>query len=100
VKNWSFKRKKLSDIWPRDEKGEMVRPVFLMHTLESQMEAEMKINLLQAYGIPAVTQYPNNGDFGKVMLGISGTGVDIFVPETMLDDARNIISADIQDTEE
>jgi hypothetical protein len=55
----------------------------------------MAVNLLEAFGIPTISAYPNDGEFGKLILGFSGTGMDIYVPETMLDDARNIISGDV-----
>ena len=101
MSNWSFKRKKPAAAdWPKDERGEMVPPAFLQHVSGGPLDTELTINLLEAYGIPVVTQYPNNGEFGKVILGMSGTGIDIFVPETMKDDALNILSADIVEEDE
>jgi len=29
------------------------------------------------------------------MIGFAGGGVDVYVPETMLEDARNVVSGDI-----
>jgi len=76
--------------WPKDEKGEPVEPVFLTHCLSLDMSDEMLTNLLEAYGIPCLKLYPNDGDFGRLMLGMSGTGTDIYVPLTMYDDAINL----------
>ncbi len=81
---------KLYERWPRDEKGELIEPVFLTHSFCLDMSDEMLVNLLEAYGIPCVRQYPNDGDFGRLILGTSGTGVDIYVPKTMYDDAVNL----------
>lgn len=50
----------------------------------------MIVNLLEAYGIPCIRQYPNDGDFGRLILGTSGTGVEIYVPKTMYEDAVNL----------
>lgn len=101
MKNWFFGRKKrVTDIWPNGDDGQPVAPAYLMHCLETQMELEITLNLLQAYGIPVVTRYPNDGSFGKVMLGMSGSGCDLYVPQTMLEDAKNIISGDIQDEQD
>ena len=80
----------LYERWPRDEKGELVEPVFLTHCFCLDMQDEMLVNLLEAYGIPCVRQYPNDGDFGRLSLGTSGTGVDIYIPKTMYDDAVNL----------
>lgn len=76
--------------WPKDDKGEPVEPVFLTHCLSLDMSDEMLVNLLEAYGIPCLRLYPNDGDFGRIMLGMSGTGVDIYVPSTMYEDAINL----------
>ena len=96
MSDWSFKRKKpATENWPKDGRGEPVPPVFLQHVSGGPLDTELTINLLEAYGIPVVTQYPNNGEFGKVILGMSGAGIDIFVPATMKEDALNILSADI-----
>ena len=98
MSEWGFHQYgELNALWPKREDGSPVPPVFLAHLPESQLEAEMAVNLLSAYGIPAVCEYPNDGVFGKIILGLSGAGADIFVPETMLEDARNIISSDIQE---
>lgn len=76
--------------WPKDEKGEPIEPVFLTHCLALDMRDEMLVNLLEAYGIPCLRLCPNDGDFGKLVLGISGTGVDVYVPSTMYEDAINL----------
>ena len=101
MKNWSF-GVNMNDLgnWPHDENGEPVAPAFLEHLPSLQMEAEVDMNLLQAYGIPVIPQYPNDGSFGRIIIGIPGGGVDLFVPETLLEDARNILSGDIIEDEE
>ena len=83
------------DKWPKDENGKAVEPAFLEHLSGTQLDIEMGINLLSAYNIPIMTTYPNDGEFGKLILGFAGTGVDVYVPETMLDEAKNIISAEV-----
>lgn len=100
MSEWAFGKMKNYDIWPKTETGEPVRPAFLQHVLGSQLDTEMVINLLEAFGIPTVCQYPNNGEFGKLILGFSGTGMDIFVPETRLEDAQNILCGDVSEDEE
>jgi hypothetical protein len=78
--------------WPKDEKGEFESPVFLAHFGGSESEIDMTINLLNAFGIPVIKKYGVNGEFGKLIIGFSATGVDFFVPESMLSDAQNILS--------
>ena len=55
------------------------------------MSDELTVNMLEAYGIPCVRDYPGNGSFGRVIMGASGTGVDIFVPKSMLETAQKLI---------
>lgn len=76
--------------WPRDDAGELIEPVFLTHCMNLDMSDEMTVNLLEAYGIPCLRLYPNDGDFGRLVLGVSGTGVDIYVPITMYEDAVSL----------
>lgn len=80
----------LLERWPKDEKGEPVEPVFLTHCSNLDFNDEMTVNLLEAYSIPCLRQYPNDGDFGRLVLGVSGTGVDIYIPNTMYEDAVNL----------
>ena len=81
---------KLFETWPKKD-SIPEEPTFLKHCSSIDMEDEMIINMLSAYGIPAIKQYPSNGSFGKVVLGMSGEGTDIFVPASMLEDAISLI---------
>ena len=90
----------LYERWPRDEKGELIEPVFLTHCDCLDIRDEMIVNLLEAYGIPCVRQYPNDGDFGRLVLGMSGQGTDVFVPQSMLEDAKALISGEAEIPEE
>lgn len=80
----------LYERWPKDADGKPEEPVFLTHCMSLNMSDEMLVNLLGAYGIPALKQYPNDGDFGRLILGISGPGTDIYVPKSMYEDAVNL----------
>lgn len=101
MENWGFAKNwnKLDD-WPADEKGEKIKPAFLMHVGGAPVDMEVELNVLDAYNIPTILQYPNNGDFGRIIIGHAGGGVDIYVPETMLDDAKNILNGNICEVEE
>ena len=97
--DFNFKRPGNPVPWPNDERGEPAAPAFLKHIHGGPLDMELTLNLLDAYGIPHVSEYPNGGLFGKLILGYSPGGMDIFVPETLLEDAQNILSADIYDDE-
>ena len=99
MKEWGFSKSNY-DNWPVDENGEKVAPAFLEHLGYPPMDAEVEVSVLRAYNIPVLFKYPNDGEFGKLILGFPGSGVDIFVPETMLEDARNILSGTICEVDE
>ena len=92
--NWGFSKSKHEN-WPLDEYGNQVKPAYLKHVGGSPMDIDVEVSLLQAYNIPVILEYPNNGEFGKVILGHAGGGVDVYVPETMLEDAQNVLNATI-----
>ena len=81
----------LLERWPRDEKGEPEPPVYLCHCQGLDMDDVMLVSRMESYGIPCLRQYPNNGEFGKLILGLSGTGVDIFVPASLWADACELL---------
>lgn len=95
------KHDRISERWPKDEKGDLVKPVFFQHISGSELDVEMAANLLEAYDIPVLREPSGDGALGQVVLGFSGGGVDLFIPETMLEDARNVVSGDfVEEPEE
>ena len=92
-------KRKSGPEWPNDENGEAIPPAFLKHIHGGPLDLELTLNLLEAYGIPHVSEYPNNGLFGKLILGHPPGGMMVYVPETLLDDAKNVLSAEIFEEE-
>lgn len=80
--------------WPKDEQGEPVPPKLLIHITSLDMADTMIVSMLESYSIPAIIKHPGDGDFGKLMLGMSGTGSCIYVPETMYNDAKELMEAE------
>ena len=81
---------RLYEKWPKTG-GEPEPPAFLVHRSSLNLEDEMLVQMLEAYDIPAIRQYPANGSFGKVVIGMSGEGTDIYVPASLLADALLLI---------
>ena len=88
---------KTFDAWPRNEAGETIPPAFLTHCGPLDMEADMIRSMLEAYGIPSIRRLPGDGAFGELILGMSGNGIDIFVPESMLADAQELLKGEPDD---
>ena len=49
--------------------------------------AQKAVDTLKAFGVPCLCVDPGNGGFARVVMGMSGQGVDIYVPESLYDDA-------------
>ena len=91
---WNFKKKKGLE-WPTDDNGEAIPPAYLTHISGGPLDTELTLNLLEAYGIPHLTDLPNNGAFGKLIFGHPPSGIEVFVPETLLEEAQGLLNAEI-----
>lgn len=91
----SFGGSRLKNSWPADISGEPEQACFLTHRSSVNFDDKLLVNMLAAYGIPALLSHPQDGCFGKVVLGISGEGSDIYVPISMLENAKALME-DIQ----
>ncbi len=88
IGDWSrVIRGELYERWPKDENGLPEEPVRLGTAENINLYDELTVNMLEACGIPCLTVYPGDGSFGKLILGISGQGTDIYVPKSMAEDA-------------
>ncbi|GHV19661.1 hypothetical protein FACS18949_04160 [Clostridia bacterium] len=67
-------------------------PAFLA-TLKNPVEVAMTQSLLRGCGIPTHTQTPLASQFTTVLFGGEILGADLYVPESMLDDARELLKA-------
>ena len=95
---WSSKKNN-GPQWPENDDGEPIPPAFLVRIHGGPLDTELTLNLLEAYGIAYICEYPNNGLFGKLILGFPSAGIEVFVPENLLEDAQNILSADTFENE-
>ena len=77
----------VSDRWPKDEEGRAEESAFLCTCGSVDLNDMLTVNMLEAYGIPCHSIDPGDGGFARVVMGMSGQGVDIYVPENLYDDA-------------
>ena len=78
----------LLENWPKGEDGEPEAPAFLVHRSCVDMDDELTVSQLEGSGIPSVRKYGNSA---TVILGMSAMGADIYVPQSLLADARTLI---------
>jgi len=84
----------LLEKWPKNGDGEYEAPAFLATRSQLDMGDSLLISMLEAYSIPSLRKFPHYGGFGNLILGVSAEGVDIFVPESMLEDARALMEGE------
>ena len=83
--------------WPRTADGQTEEPAFLVHCSPLDMEADMIQSMLGSYNIPSIRRLPGDGAFGELILGMSGNGVDLYVPVSMLEDAKALLEGETDD---
>lgn len=88
---------KLYDSWPKDDQGQPEEPVFLTNCSSLDLEAQMTRSMLEAYGIASIPVLPGDGAFGELIAGMSGSGVDIFVPKSCLTQAQELMKGEPDD---
>ena len=74
--------------WPRDADGEPVPPGNADQVYGRGYGRRAAGQYAGGLWHPCLKNYPGDGQFGKIMLGMSGYGVEILVPETLLADAQ------------
>ena len=91
--SWGSEKHDLVDRWPKGPAGTPEKPAFLADSTEEDSAAGMTVDMLRAYGIPVLKQYDEqDGTLGKVLFGTPSGGVGLYVPESMLEDARNLLA--------
>lgn len=95
---WRFHKGELP--WPLDEKGEKEKAVLLKSTFDSPAETDLTISFLASCGIPCFKYYAKEGGAGKVINGFSGYGADLYVPESLLQEAQDILNAPPMESDE
>ena len=91
--NWNFNGRPDIPAWPQDEQGQKETAVLLMQTFDSPADTDTVISLLSAYGIPCFKYYDREGGAGKVINGFSGYGASLYVPQSRLEEAQELLQA-------
>ena len=91
--DWSFGGAPDAPAWPTLENGEKEQAVLLQQVFDSPAEADMRLSMLSAYGIPCFKYYDLDGGAGKVINGFSGYGASLYVPEAQLEEAKDLLAS-------
>lgn len=80
--------------WPKDADGQPEPPAFLANLREDGgLWAQMTVTQLEAYGIPVLRSYPWSGAVVRIYMGDARSGVDLYVPASRLEEARQLLEA-------
>lgn len=93
---WAKTKRSIPENWPKNPDGEPEQAARL--TLQSELDsiADITISVLENCGIPAFKV----GSLGKVILGFAGQGVEIYVPSSRLEEARELLNATAADEDQ
>lgn len=90
-KDFWARARNIPDTWPVDEQGNREAAARLSVQWELDSMADITLSLLESCGIPAFKA----GTQGKeVLMGFAGLGVDIYVPQSRLEEAQALLAAD------
>jgi len=88
---------KLEPVKPEQEKNKNKEEWAYLTTIEDDREVDIIESLLKSYGIRILRKYKWAGGFLKVFMGVSSYGVDIYVPKSRLETARDLLESDPED---
>ncbi len=66
-------------------------------TVPNDIEFEMVAGLLKASNIPVIRDVRGIDGFAQIILGVPISGIDLLVPEDKLQEAMEILNADIDE---
>lgn len=89
VQDFWARAQTIPDNWPADENGNREKAARLSVESEVDSIADITISFLAGCGIPAFKL----GTQGKVILGVTGVGVDIYVPQSRLEEAQALLAS-------
>jgi uncharacterized protein (DUF697 family) len=72
----------------------------LLMTANDEIQANIVESLLKAYGIPLSRTYKGNDTFGKIVLGLTVNGIDLYVPKSAIDEAKGIIENELPEEQQ
>lgn len=77
--------------WPQRADGQPESPAFLANLQDVGGIADMSVALLESFGIPVLKKYREGGGAGRIVLGFSGYGADLYVPASRLEEAKALL---------
>ena len=71
---WGKTENDLLQRWPKSADGTPEEPALLTVAMDTNAETDMLCAMLRSYDIPVLRKYEGEGSFGKIVLGMPGSG--------------------------
>lgn len=81
----------------KEEKIDYDREAFLI-SVSGEFEASTIEALLKFYDVPVLRKHRGSGGYLEIYMGMSNTGIDLFVPSRFLEEAKEIIRNELEET--
>ena len=89
---WARADRGLLDRWPKDASGAPETAARLDIQWELDSRADLTVSFLESCGIPAFL----NGSLGKVLGGFAAQGMEIWVPASRLEEAKELLDTPVE----
>lgn len=86
--------------WPKGADGEPERAELLENAGDFAAYGGLTCSMLESFGIPYLLKRSGQGQIGFLYGGFSPEGVKIYVPASRLEEARELLAAEILEEEE
>ncbi len=90
-------QEELLERWPKGPDGEPEQAVKLESQADFAAYSGIHCSILEAYGIPFLARRSGTGELGLLYGGWSTDGVELFVPASLLEEARQLLTAPAED---
>ncbi|HOK42389.1 MAG TPA: DUF2007 domain-containing protein [Thermoclostridium caenicola] len=77
--------------------GNVFHHAAYLTTASDSIEADLLEAILREHHIPVMRKYRESGAYLNIIMGNTVMGIDLYVPASSLEDARNLIRPDLQD---
>ncbi len=86
--------------WPKGADGEPEEAALLENAGDFAAFGGLTCSMLRSFGIPYLTRRSAQGQIGFLYGGFSPEGVKIYVPASRLEEAKELLSAQVLEEEE
>lgn len=97
--SWGRADHGMPENWPMGPDGQPEQAVLATNLSEGGL-ADMTAGMLEAYGIPVLRRYQEDGAFARVLFGGSAYGVELLVPASRQSEAVELLASVPGSTEE